>query len=225
MPDLLSPGIAIAIATVDEPSSTAEDQSDRHLIGVALFEAEERAPGEFLYRYCACAIPAGSSEAILIDWLRGRLPGGKIAIGWRLADDIVPGLLEAAREAAPEDAQAFVDALAAVLSMDSVDLADRIGDAAGRSFNELREAGNIPCWPMAEDEVLAAWALGREVELLGSLATNVVATWRNWVRELRPDDEIPVRFAEAVLANWLVDHDGSAQLWRSGKGRSSDDAG
>lgn len=225
MPDLLPPGLAIAVATVDAPSSTADDQPDRHLIGVALFEAEEQAPGEFLYRYCVRTIPAGSGEAILIDWLGGRLPEGKIAIGWRLTEDIVPGLLEAAREAAPEDARAFVDALAAVLSMDSVDLADRIGEAAGRSFRELCEAGNIPCWPMADDEVLAAWALGREVELLGSLATNVVATWRSWVQELRPDDEIPVRFAEAVLANWVVNHDGSAQLWRSAEGNSSADAG
>lgn len=210
MTDLLPPSIAIAIATTTTPPSLTENGPDRHLIGVALFEVEEHKPGAFLYRYGARTIPAGSSEAILVDWLNGRLPEGRFMIGWKLADDIIPALLEASQVAAPEDARIFIDALAALVSMDAIDLADR-RDIAGRTFSEMCAAGHIPCWPMPEEEVLADWAVGREVELLGFLATNVVAAWRSWAQGLRPDDSVVARSAEAMLATWMIEYDGSVQ--------------
>ena len=217
MSDLLPPTLAIAIATVKTPRPAEEGGSDRHLIGAALLEVEERASGEFLHRHGACTIPPGASEALLIDWLNQRLPQERILIGWQLADEIVPAAIEASEAAAPEDARRFIEALAALVTADAVDLAD--GDPiAGRTFADMCAEAHVPCWAISEDEVLAAWALGREVELTGLLTTNAVATWRGWAQSLRPDDPVLARFAQAVLAGWVVDHDGSEQCWTDEEG-------
>lgn len=210
MPELLPPSIAIAIATIENPSS-ANDADRRRLIGVAVFEAKEPEPGALNCRYGARIIPAGASESELINWLTSRLPEGSIAIGWRLAANIIPTLLQASDAATPEDAQNFVDALAALVSIDAVDLADR-DDVGGRSFSDLCAEKRIRCSSMTEDDVFAGWTLGLDADLERFLATNVVATWQLWARAMRPDDTVLAYSAQALLASWLAETERMAPL-------------
>lgn len=206
MPERLPPSVAIAIATVTTPKPPSCGEGDyRHLIGIALFEVEEGSTGDFVYRLRLRTIPAGTSEAMLVDWLTPRLPKGRVAIGWHLAEAIVPALLEAADAASPDAARDLVDAIAGTVAIDAVDLANEHGGLGAPPFAEVCGAAGIPASTMTATELLGAWGIGRRIELVGLLATNAVAAWRLWARMKRPADELPQRFAQDVLAHWRVD--------------------
>lgn len=208
MPERLPPSVAIAIATVTTPKPPSCGEGvDRHLIGIALFEAEEGAAGDFVYRLQLRTIPAGASEAVLVDWLTPRLPKGRVAIGWHLTETIVPALLEAADAASPDAARDLIDAIAGTVAIDAVDLADEHGGLGAPPFSNVCATAGIPARAMTEAELLGAWGIGRRIELVGLLATNAVATWRLWAQMERPADAVPQRFAQDVLAHWRVDED------------------
>ena len=206
MSELLPPTVAIAIVTVTTPKPPSEGAGTyRFLAGIALFEVAELEPGDYRYRLSARVIPAGSSEAVLADWLSRNLPPGKRAIGWHLADAIVPALMEAAEAAAPKAAGEIVDGLARAITMEAVDLADLFGGMAAPSFQEVCAGAGIRSSAMADEAMLAAWGIGRMGEATGMLVTNAIAAWRLWAEQQRPHDPVPHRFAADALANWRVD--------------------
>ena len=206
MSDLLPSAVAITVATVTTPKPpSAGPGTYRFLAGAALFDVEQVAPDDFHYRLAVCTVPAGTSEAVLADWLTDHLPTDRRVIGWHLADTIVPALFEAADAVSPAAAGDLIDLLSKAITMDAEDLADRHGGMAAPAFREVCAQAGIPAWAMSDEETLGAWSIGRKIELVGMLATNAVAAWRLWADHEQPANPIPHRFAADALRNWRVD--------------------
>ena len=209
MSDLLPPSVAIAIAT----SPPSADGEHHRLIGVALFSVQEIGANDFLYQLQVRTVLAQTSTALLVEWMIPRLPAGRVAIGWHLADSIMPALLAAGDAVTPTAAHDLVDALAAMVSIDAVDLADRHGGVAAPPFDSLCAAADIPALVMIGSDRTDDPAFGREIDVTAALATDVIASWRLWARSQRPDDPAPQRFAAHVLGQWRIDDEGIA-TWR-----------
>ncbi len=217
MSDLLPSAVAIAVATVTTPKPPgAGSGTYRFLAGAALFDVEQLAPDEFRYRLAVCTVPAGTSEAVLGDWLTDHLPTDRRVIGWHLADTIIPAVYESADAASPAAAVDLIDLLSKAITMDAEDLADRHGGMAARAFKEVCAQAGIPAWTMSEEETLGAWSIGRKVELVVMLATNAVAAWRLWADHEQPANPIPHRFAADALRDWRVDT-ADVVLWQDGE--------
>ena len=209
MSDLLPPSVAIAIATY--PPSVHGDYPS--LIGVALFSAQEHGVNVFIYQLQVCTVRAQTTASELIKWMIPRLPAGRVTIGWQLADSIMPALLAAGDAATPTAAHDLVDALAAMVSIDAVDLVDRHGGVAAPPFDSLCAAADIPATVMFDSDGSDGPTFGREIDVTAALAADVIATWRLWARSQRPDDPAPQRFAADVLDQWRIDDEAIA-TWR-----------
>lgn len=188
MSDKLPTSVAITIAS-------PRDESADYLRGVALFEVEETAPGHFLYSLRVRTIADAVCEAILVDWLAKRLPNGRVMIGWRLAQQVVPGLIEASDAAEPRIAAAMIDTLAAAVTIDAVDLADEDGCAIPPPRGQIgltRGAAEVPSNVMGQAD--------DETPLAETLAADVIRIWRDWARRLRPGDQVLDDFTSYTLA-------------------------
>ncbi len=217
MSDLLAPTVAITVANVTTPKPPSDGPGTyRFLAGAALFVVEQAAAADLRYRLAVCTVPAGTSEAVLADWLPRYLPSDRLVIGWQLADTIVPALFEAADAASPAAAVDLIDLLSKAITMDSEDLAERHGGMAAPAFREVCAQAGIPAWEMSEEETLGAWSIGRKVELVGMLATNAVAAWRLWADHEQPANPMPHRFAADAIRDWRGDTT-DALRWQDGE--------
>lgn len=193
--------VAIAIATVTEPAQRNGDDPVRHLVGVALLHVIERTSADISCKLSVRVIPAGVGEAALVDWLTEHLPSDAKVIGWQLADDIVPALLGAADEASPDDARAFVDALALAVGRGTLDLGDDYGGVAAPPFQQVCAAANIITAPINPEELLAAWGTGRMERIAEALGVNAIAAWR--LSKLGENEAVRRdRFAAGLLSAW-----------------------
>lgn len=217
MSDLLLPAVAIAVVTVTTPKPpSAGPGTYQFLAGAALFEVEQVAPDDFSYRLAVSSVPAGTSEAVLAEWLTHHVPTDRRVIGWHLADTIIPALFEATDAASAAAAGDLIDALSKAVTMDAVDLADLHGGMAAPSFRDVCASAGVRACSMSDEVALGAWSIGRKVELLGMLATNAVAAWRLWADHEQPANPIPHRFAADVLRHWRVDT-ADALCWHNGE--------
>jgi hypothetical protein len=215
--DLPPAAVAITVATVTTPKPpSAGAGTYKFLAGAALFEVEQVAPDEFRYRLAVRTVPAGTSEAVLADWLTHHVSTDRLVIGWHLAETIVPALFEAADAASPAAAGDLINLLSKAITMDAEDLADRHGGMAAPAFREVCAEAGIPAWAMSDEETLGAWSIGRKIELIGMLATNAVAAWRLWADHEQPANPIPHRFAADALRHWRVDTAGGSR-WQDGE--------
>lgn len=193
--------VAIAIATITEPTPRDSGDPIRHLVGVALLHVTEHASAEISCKLSVRVIPAGVGEAALVDWLTEHLPANATVLGWQLADDIVPMLLGAADEASPDAARAFIDALALAVGRGTVDLADDHGGVAAPSFHRVCRDADIPAAPFDPDALLAAWGIGRMAEVAEAIGVNAVAAWR--LAKVGEDGVAARdRFAAGLLRAW-----------------------
>lgn len=62
------------------------------------------------------AVAAGTGEGVLLEWLLPLPPVSATLVGWRLADAILPSLLSAAADDAPQLGHAILKALARAVS-------------------------------------------------------------------------------------------------------------
>lgn len=204
MIDILSPVIAIAISRVSAP-----DDQDHPLFGVALFEAGQYSATEYKYRISVQVLPAGTGSAQVVEWLLKRLATDWVAIGWRLAEFIVPTLLGASEAAPPDLANAFLDALAGAVTIDAVDLADEVHPAA---FEEVISRQEMPTDPAPHGETHAAVTDERTMEHAIMLAKQAVAAWQVWAKARRQDASSVDLLASDALSNWRVG-DESLKTW------------
>ena len=209
MIDILSPVIAIAVSRVSAP----EDEN-HPLFGVALFEVGQYDTTEFRHRISVHVLPAGTSKGEVVEWLLKRLAADWVAIGWRLAEFIIPTLLGASEAAPPDLANAFLDALAGAVTIDAVDLADEVDPAVfeqafARQGTPTESVSGAATAEMPTDE------RGKEHAVL--LAKQAVAAWQVWANAQRPEDPNIDRLARDALSQWHVG-DETLKIWRAEQG-------
>jgi hypothetical protein len=214
---LLPPSLAISIATVETPKPPSEDGSTyTFTAGIALLEVEQLGLADFRFRTAVRAGAAGVRESTFADWLLDHLPADRQVIGWQLADQILPTLFEVANASPPQVALDLIDRLAAMVTLDAVDLADLHGGRASPPFAQVCAAAGIPALHMAQEDVCSAWSIGRQAELVGLLATNVIAAWRLHAKHLQPEAAEPQLFAADALRMWRIGDTGWRR-WNQGE--------
>lgn len=210
--------VTLSLTTVATPVSIGSGvPAQHHLAALAMLILEQTDAG-WAVRLRSAAVGAGDGEARLLAWATDQLPDSGIAIGWRLADNIVR-LLDAARETDPQVASPFIDRFTRLVTAPSVDLALGFGGAAAPPLVEVAAANGIPLVTMTPAEVETAWAFGDTASLRRDASAQAVAALRLWLAGA-PSHAFPAK--EAFTA-WLADDDPHAGSENAVNRRSSHD--
>lgn len=191
--------VTLALTTVVTPDGTEPDQPTmQHLVAMAMLVVEQVAEGwQFSLR--SRALAAGDGEDALLAWATENLPDSCIAIGWRLADDVVAPLLAATRECDPEIAPPFLDRLIGLVTVPAVDLSVDHGGARAPDLDVIAAQHGIATVSMTPDELETAWAIGDRDRLARHARAQALAAWRLWLAGA-PSDDFP---AKAAFNRWL----------------------
>jgi hypothetical protein len=199
----------VALATASYPIPSADDLGSpaaRRLAGVGLLIArcdEHRWAFDLSAEGCACE----SAQKPLLEWALKAFPGEGRLVGWRLAEDVVPALLSAAKDAEPELARAFLQRLHGLLTALSDDLAlDRGGAAAPPLHDHLRARGLIT-ESIEPGPVEPPWANRRAAALLDQLRSDAVALMHLWLMT-QPD----AGDARVAMGRWLAERRAASEL-------------
>lgn len=170
---------AMTAVTIPVPASKARIwQTDRYLIGIALFSAR-CAKGHWSFTRYAHAIPAGRPGGTLLRGAVHRLPREGVLIGWNVDQGLTPALLNAAAIASPTSAAEFLERLHALMLGGVVDLALGHGDRT-LAIIAADQAIYTPVWDV--DSNVDDWAAGRVDRLKRDLADEALAIWRVFIR-------------------------------------------
>ena len=200
--------VTLALTTVTTPDSTPSDVPGvQHLVAMAMLVVE-RMGDDWRFGLHSHAIAAGDGEDALLAWATDHLPETGIAIGWRLADDVVAPLLAATRECDPEIAPPFLDRLIGLITAPSVDLSVAHGGAGAPELDVIAAKYGVATVTMTPDEIETAWAMGHRDSLARHARAQALAAWRLWLAEA-PTEGFP---AETAFTRWLADHDRAVAL-------------
>lgn len=172
------------------------------LAGAALLTVVRDDSGRFSFDLATCSIGAGVSEAILIDWLLGRLPDEAVVLGYKLAEEALPALIEGSASAEPELALDFLNRLTRLVTFGHLDAAAELGGAGAPRLDEGCRTNGIPAEDISHERLLTIWSLGGLGCLDDVLAADVISLWRLWLQTALPDEVQRAR-AEAELCCWL----------------------
>jgi hypothetical protein len=187
--------------TITAPPCTLVPET--FVIGAGFLMIEHDLSGRFSFELGCCSLAAGDSERILVDWLLPRMPTQGMLLGYKLADEAMPALIEASGSADPDTALAFIDALSRLASGAHQDVAAAVGGAGAPRLDEACRSHGIPAEPMDAERLISDWACGFKASMDQVLTTNVVALWRLWLHTSADIDEAGRARAEAALSCWL----------------------
>lgn len=176
--------VSLAVATVHAPASTTGTlPATSHLAAIGMLVAERRCEQDWRFSLHTHAVGAGDGEDRLLAWATGVLPDSGIVIGWKLAEAVLPPLLDAGATGDPEISRAFLDQLLKLVTAPSVDLALPHGGAGAAPLQTVAGRHGIALGAMTEGEIESAWAFGNRRLLAGHVEDCTVATWRLWLAE------------------------------------------
>ncbi|MEO9131318.1 MAG: hypothetical protein ABI240_08930 [Sphingomonas sp.] len=176
--------VALSLATVLTPASNKGTlPAMSHIAGMAMLIAERNDDCNWRFTLESYAIAAGMGEDSLLVWAIGAMPDHGTVLGWKLADGILPPLLDAAADGDPEIGRAFLDRLMKLVTGLSVDLAIPHGGAGAAEFDTVAAARGIMAETMAKAGVESAWATGDTNRLRHHVEAEAIAIWQLWLLE------------------------------------------
>lgn len=193
--------VSLAIAFVEAPASisgTAPGMT--HLAAMGMLIAQRGIGGDWRFSLRSHALAAGDGEDGLLLWASEAMPASGVVLGWQLADRIVPPLLSAGAGADPDTGRAFLDRLARLVTMPSVDLAVPHGGAGAPPLAEIAGAREIAVPTLTPLEIESAWAFGNRALLASHVEAQAVATWRLWLAEANGAGEA----ASTAFERWIA---------------------
>lgn len=194
--------VALSLATVSMPTSEQRTlPAMTHITGMAMLIAERDADHNWRFTLESNAIAAGTGEDALLAWAMGVMPDGGTLLGWELADDILPPLLDAAADGDPEIGRAFLDRFMKLVTGLSIDLAIPHGGAGAPPFDTVAAACGIVTDPITCEAIESAWATGDTIRLRDHVAAEAIAIWQLWLRE----GNGLAAAASAAFDRWLSD--------------------
>lgn len=195
--------VTLALTTVITPDTSGPDATTlQHLAALAMLVVEQVDEG-WQFSLSSRAIAAGDGEDALLSWATDNLPVSGIAIGWRLADDVVAPLLAATRECDPEIAPLFLDRLIGLVTAPAVDLSVHRGGAGAPDLSVIAAEHGIATVVMSPADIETAWAVGDRDRLARHTRAQALAAWRLWLADA-PADEFP---AKTAFMRWLAGAD------------------
>lgn len=204
--------IAITVPQHPDPST----KSEAFLAGVGLLDVRQEG-GAFSFDLHVSSLCAATSEQQLIEWLAPHLPEDAAMLGYKLAEEALPVLIEGAGSSDPQLALAFLNQLTRLVTARHIDIADGVGGGGAPRLDDACRASGLPAEDMSYDRLFSAWSIGRLACLDEILATNVVSLWRLWINSTLADDPLEFARAEADLFCWLSRRsDDLAQVHRTG---------
>ena len=180
---------SISVTAIEEPEPCT------YLAGVCLFSVELSGEAGLTF---SLAASARGKEADLIAWTADRLSQDGVLLGYRLAEESIPLLLDACKAADPEVALQCTNRLAKLASNRAIDLAEAFGGAAAPPIGELLEEKLIACPLLSPLEVYGNWSIDRWEPIEAMLTSLAPAVWSLWLQSQvkEPQD---FRFAEECL--------------------------
>lgn len=192
--------VTLTTAVVDTPATNTGSLARTRLVDLGMLIAERDENGVWSFTVHADVVEAGEPESRLLEWAADRMPHPAVVIGWKLADRVVPVLLDAARHAEPVVAHYYTARLSRLLTGLSIDLAINHGGAGAPTFSVVAERIRLEVMPMDDDALFTCWAFGTLDPVRDHLAAEAVALWRYWLREAGDD----AAGADAATTAWLA---------------------
>ncbi|MGI4733027.1 MAG: hypothetical protein ACRYFW_14965 [Janthinobacterium lividum] len=174
----------MSIATVISPAATSGSlPSMSHLAGIGMLIAERDGDNRWLFDVRSHAIGAGDGEDALLVWATHAMLADGIVLGWRLADEVLPPLLDAAGQGDAEIGRAFLDRLATLVTGLSVDLAVPHGGAGAPAFGDIAAARGITGGTMTAAAIESVWSFGESTGVREHVEADALALWQLWLLE------------------------------------------
>ncbi len=196
---------ALATASVSLPIERPSPDAHQ-LAGIGLLVARRDEDG-WMFGMSAKASTCEAGEKPLLVWALKTLPEEGMIVGWHLAEDVVPALLSAAKDAEPELSHDFLQRVHALLSTPSEDLALDRGGAAAPPLHDHLHAIGLVTESIAPDLVKSAWVNRRTAPLLERLRSDAVSLMHLWLMT-QPD----TAEARVAMGRWLAERRAAGEL-------------
>lgn len=173
----------------------------RHMVAAAVLSHVVRHDGRLKFSLEARAIPAGTGEVELADWLEDVMTMQGLLTGYHLHDVTVPLLLSCTeRGRHPSLAE-----LADINADQFCDLTERNWNGGVVPFEAACARASIDIQPADDRLQQSWWATTMIAHLEAVVSAQAVAAWRLWLHghAARAGSPRTCRDAEADLAAWL----------------------